>query len=154
MQALTGFGAVLLAVLAADAAADDAYIWTDPTTGRQEVTSRPPPNGIPYRVHSNTPISRAEECAMRRQAARNADEDPCGDNRGRRVYNRDRSWTPAVGMSADDLRRKWGEPRSVNHSVSASGDREQWIYEQVSDRLPSDYVYVERERVVYVQMSR
>lgn len=49
---------------------------------------------------------------------------------------------PEIGMSADDVRSKYGEPDSVNRAVSASGTTEQWVYRYTSKWRWAGYIYL------------
>lgn len=52
-----------------------------------------------------------------------------------------------VGMTAYQARLSWGEPSSINTTLTASGNREQWVYGK-------DYLYVSGNRVRAIQTSR
>lgn len=46
-----------------------------------------------------------------------------------------------AGMSADQVRIAWGQPTSINRSVSAGSVREQWVYRHGPGN--SQYIYLE-----------
>jgi hypothetical protein len=52
------------------------------------------------------------------------------------------------GMSADDVSALWGQPTTVNRTMTARGSREQWVYRL--GRL-SRFVYIENGIVTAVQ---
>lgn len=54
-----------------------------------------------------------------------------------------------VGMSADDARKSWGAPTTINRSDYGSGAQEQWVYRHGPGK--SQYVYVKGGRVTAVQ---
>ncbi len=45
-----------------------------------------------------------------------------------------------IGMTADQVRAAWGEPTSVNRTVTERNTHEQWVYRQ---RSKTDYVYMD-----------
>jgi hypothetical protein len=53
----------------------------------------------------------------------------------------------AIGMSAESALQRFGQPRKINRSTTASGVREQWVY------ADGQYVYVENGRVTAIQQS-
>lgn len=56
-----------------------------------------------------------------------------------------KSSPPKIGMTAAEARASaWGEPRSVNRTTTARGEREQWVYS-------SGYLYLDNGRVVAIQ---
>ncbi|MBK8006737.1 MAG: hypothetical protein IPK12_23395 [Gemmatimonadetes bacterium] len=98
--------------------------------------------------------------ALARQAAeaREAEQRAAAEARTRRAALRARGWTVAqvnaimrgavqIGMTPDMVREAWGEPGRVNTTVTAAGERIQWVY-------ASDYVYFEGGRVTTIQTSR
>jgi hypothetical protein len=52
-----------------------------------------------------------------------------------------------LGMTAHMVIAAWGQPHSVNTTITAGGSREQWVY-------PNDYVYLTNGRVDGIQTSR
>lgn len=54
-----------------------------------------------------------------------------------------------IGMSADDVRRAWGDPTSVNTTTTASGTREQWVYRWGNTK--QQYVYLVGGKVSSIQ---
>lgn len=56
-----------------------------------------------------------------------------------------------VGMSAQQVRRAWGEPTAINTSLRSSGRSEQWIYRLGGAR--ADYVYLDSGIVSSIQIS-
>jgi hypothetical protein len=54
-----------------------------------------------------------------------------------------------VGMTAQQVRRAWGTPSSVNKSVGSYGVHEQWVYDR--GQAGSQYVYVDDGVVTAVQ---
>jgi hypothetical protein len=52
-----------------------------------------------------------------------------------------------IGMTAHTVLAAWGEPRSVNTTITAGGSREQWVYS-------TGYVYLTNGRVDGIQTSR
>lgn len=52
-----------------------------------------------------------------------------------------------VGMTAEMVRLSWGDPETVNRTVTAQGASEQWVY------ADGDYLYLTNGRVTAVQTS-
>jgi hypothetical protein len=53
----------------------------------------------------------------------------------------------SIGMTADQVRATcWGKPQSVNRTITARGNHEQWVY-------GSSYVYLEQGVVTSIQTS-
>lgn len=52
-----------------------------------------------------------------------------------------------IGMSAERALRKFGQPHKINRTTTASGVREQWVYDN------GQYVYVENGKVTAIQES-
>jgi hypothetical protein len=52
-----------------------------------------------------------------------------------------------VGMTANQVRQAWGDPMSVNHTRTAAGASEQWVYDL------GRYVYVDNGVVTAVQAT-
>lgn len=53
-----------------------------------------------------------------------------------------------VGFSPELVRVAWGNPESINRTITAAGTREQWVYGR------GDYVYIENGAVTAIQTSR
>lgn len=52
-----------------------------------------------------------------------------------------------IGISAESALKRFGRPQKVNRTTTASGVREQWVYDD------GQYVYVENGRVTAIQQS-
>jgi hypothetical protein len=52
-----------------------------------------------------------------------------------------------IGMTDEQLRLSWGKPSTVNTTMTAGRQREQWVYGR-------DYIYVENGTVRSMQTSR
>lgn len=52
-----------------------------------------------------------------------------------------------IGMTIDQVRRAWGEPKNKIITTTASGTDEQWVYE-------SQYVYFEDGKMTSLQTSK
>lgn len=66
------------------------------------------------------------------------------DDRDAARVKRHEAW---VGMTADQLRKSWGEPEWGNRTVTASTTRDQWHYQH----RPFSYVYLENGTVTALQ---
>lgn len=53
-----------------------------------------------------------------------------------------------LGMTADQVRSSWGNPRSINATITARGKHEQWVYGI------GQYVYLTDGVVTTIQTSR
>lgn len=53
------------------------------------------------------------------------------------------------GMTAEEVRRSWGEPTKINASMGSYGRHEQWVYDRGGFR--SQYVYLENGVVTSMQ---
>lgn len=93
--------------------------------------------------------ARARADALRDRVA--ADQAQATSQRefNRRVTNAIAAGEVFVGMTADDVRRSWGEPEKINRSVSGSSVREQWIFDRGNYR--TQYVYVTNGEVTGIQ---
>jgi hypothetical protein len=49
----------------------------------------------------------------------------------------------AVGMTDDEVRASWGEPRDINRTVTEYGVREQWVYGSYTYISDNTYLYFE-----------
>ena len=58
-----------------------------------------------------------------------------------------------VGMSADHVKRSWGEPTTINRTVTASIVSEQWVYNR-SRIGDTQYVYLKNGLVDAVQSPK
>ena len=54
-----------------------------------------------------------------------------------------------IGMRADEVRRAWGEPTSINTSTYASGVQEQWVYRWSNGQ--QQFVYIANGAVRSIQ---
>jgi hypothetical protein len=50
-----------------------------------------------------------------------------------------------IGMTAEQARMSWGEPKSINRTVTARGAEEQWVYGN------SGYIYIGEGKVTAIQ---
>jgi len=57
----------------------------------------------------------------------------------------------AVGMSAVQVQTSWGQPTSVNRTVTGNGTTEQWVYRQGNAK--ANYVYLDDGIVRSFQIS-
>jgi hypothetical protein len=54
----------------------------------------------------------------------------------------------SIGMSAEQVRKSsWGEPKSINETITARGKHEQWVY-------GGGYLYLENGVLTSIQTSR
>ena len=57
-----------------------------------------------------------------------------------------------IGMTAQHVRRSWGEPTKINLSVGSYGKNEQWIYERGD--FVSQYIYLQNGIVTSAQSPK
>ena len=52
----------------------------------------------------------------------------------------------SIGMTAEQVRKdsSWGSPDHINRTVTAVGERQQWVY-------PGGYLYFEDSKLVAIQ---
>lgn len=62
------------------------------------------------------------------------------------IYRRARDLK--IGMSTDEARKIWGNPKNVNRSTTAAGVREQWVY---GYGYKHEYLYFENSVLVTIQ---
>lgn len=57
-----------------------------------------------------------------------------------------------IGMHADDVRRSWGEPTSINRTIRPDGTLEQWVYRR-GNSIAADYVHLVGDVVISIHTS-
>lgn len=57
-----------------------------------------------------------------------------------------------IGMTADEVRRSWGEPNKINASMGSYGRTEQWVYDRGD--FKAQYVYLDNGVVRSMQSPR
>lgn len=93
--------------------------------------------------------ARARANALRERTAAEQAQGEAQREFNRQVTNAIAARRVLVGMTADDVRRSWGEPGKINRSVSGSSVREQWVYDRGNYRM--QYVYLTNGEVTGIQ---
>lgn len=75
-------------------------------------------------------------------------KNPINQKWGIRIISLIREQKVAIGMTPDQVRLSWGEPKHINELLGRWGNHQQWVYDL------SQYVYIENGRVSSLQVSR